>query len=259
MKLIFTWFLMNKDLIEKINRLREERTDQRLTNRSMMVDVWQNITLISRKAIVFTFIELTLRPGIAIKKVIAGFRRFLYGSFEYLLFTGTFIVIFNSRYHFYQNSYSNIAHSFTILDFNRKFIISFFIFAEKYPELVNLIAIPIFAFACRIFWSGPKYNFAEMFVINTYIAAQQMAFLFLLIPLIYFFPSLQFSYIMPAYFFISLIYNIWVYIQIFDGDVYLKTFKSLMVIVLGYIVQLPINMLLYHLLKPFTGLYDLIK
>jgi len=245
--------------VEKINKSREEKTDERLTIKSIWLELWQNLALFSKKAIVFTFLELSLKPGFAIKKIISGYRNYLYNAFEYLLFSTALVVLLNSQYHFYQNEYGKIADHFEVLNFNKKFISSFFIFAEKYAELVNLIAIPVFALICRTFWSNKKYNFAEMLVANTYIAAQQMFFLILLIPFIYFFPSAQFSYIMPFYFFITFIYNVWVYIKLFDGNIFVNILKSLLAVSAGYVIQLPINMAIYYLLNPFTGLFELFK
>lgn len=245
--------------VEKINKSREEKTEERLTIKSMWFELWQNLALLSKKAIIFTFLELILRPGFAIKKKISGYRNYLYSAFEYLLFSTALIVILNSQYHFYQNEYGKIADHFEIFNFNKKFISSFFIFAEKYAELVNFIAIPVFALLCRLFWPDKKYNFAEMLVANTYIAAQQMLFLVLLVPFIYLFPSAQFSYFMPFYFFISFMYNTWVYIQLFDGNMFVNLLKSLLAVTAGYIIQLPVNMLIYYILNPYTGLFELIK
>ena len=248
-----------KEISDKIKIQRLEKTNERLSVKAMILGFWHNISLLRHNSIIFTFIKLATSPGRSINRVIDGYRKYLYGSLEYLLFSATLIVILNDKFHFYLHSYSSLVHKFDQIKIEENFIQSFFSYAEKYPEIVNLIAIPLFALICLVVWPGRKYNFGEMLVANSFIAAQQMYFLILLVPFFYFFPSLRFSIIMPVYFAICVVYNIWVYVSLFNGNIILSFIKAVAAVLTGYFLQLPINILIFSVLGPYIGIVDIFK
>jgi hypothetical protein len=130
------------------------------------------------------------------------------------------------------------------------FVENFFRFAEDKATLLNVAAIPIFAFFSFVWLSGRKYNFAENLILNTYITAQQLFFLVILIPCFEIFPGSK-TGLIGTYTAAVILYNIWVYVQFFGTNVS-TVIKSFFVVVVSYIYQFPFNFLIYYMYDQYV-------
>ncbi len=208
---------------------------------------------LEKKGLPYTVKELTLRPGTAIKKVLEGQRLSLYPPFKYLVLVGAIIVILSLRYGFFHSeeltSVDAQTYQFSILQDHKLFFDGFFRFAEDYATLLNLVAIPIFSLFSFLFFKEYGYNFAESLIINTFITAQQLLFLVLLIPFIEFIPGIK-HILIPVYTLAMVVYNIYAYVQLYG----LKTsniYRAVISVITSYLYQFPVNLTVYYIAQEY--------
>ena len=229
----------------------QKSTDTKYTLKSMVTDLFFSAFHVEKKGLFHSVRELTLRPGIAIKKVLMGQRQYLYPPFKYLVLLGAIVIIFSLRYKFFHNEFTAIEEdelpSWIYLTHEyRTYLTNFFRFAEDEATLLNIITIPVFALFSWAFLSGGKYNFAENLILNTFITAQQLLFLITLVPFLEIMPGEK-VLLIQIYSAATMLYNIWVYYQFFDGAKVGLAIKSVLVVILAYVYQFPVNLGIYYL------------
>ena len=217
----------------------------------MITDLFFSAFHVEKKGLLYSVRELTLRPGEAIKKVLMGQRQYLYPPFKYLVLLGAVVIIFSLRYKFFHNEFTAIEKDelpswIYLTEEYRHYLTSFFRFAEDEATLLNIITIPIFALFSWAFLSKGRFNFAENLILNTFITAQQLLFLLALVPLIEFLPAHKILFI-QIYSGITIAYNVWVYYQFFEGNKFILGLKSVLVVLLCYVYQFPVNLGIYFL------------
>ncbi len=204
---------------------------------------------LEKKGLLYTVKELTIRPGTAIKNVLEGQRLSLYPPFKYLVLVGTIIVLLSLRYGFFHSEELTSAnadtYNFEILTEHKLFFSGFFKFAEDYATLLNIVAIPIFSFFSFLFFRKSGYNFAENLIINTFITAQQLLFLIILIPFIEFVPGIK-HILIPIYTLAIMLYNMFAYVQLF-GINFNNLFRSFITVITGFLYQFPANLMVYYI------------
>ncbi|MGC3947823.1 MAG: DUF3667 domain-containing protein [Chryseolinea sp.] len=203
-----------------------------------------------------TIFRLVKEPGTAIREVIHGQRRSLYPPFKFLVLAGAIIIVCSLRYHFFSSEYThdksgsaNVFQYLGIPERYRAFFENFFAFAEDNATILNIAAIPVFALFSWWWLSRSAYNFAENLVLNTFITAQQLVFLVLLIPFYEFFPENK-SLSISIYITGIAVYNIWVYVQFF-GRSPVVVLRSAAAVLAGYVCQFPFNFLIFYLYEHF--------
>jgi hypothetical protein len=218
----------------------------------MVTELFFSVFHVEKKGLPHTIKNLTIAPGAAIKDVLNGKRLTLYPPFKYLVLMGATVIIFSLRYRFFHNEFTKVGNdmnnglpSWFPMEYNA-FVESFFRFAEDQATLLNIVAIPIFAFFSWAFLSGTRYNFGENLIINTFITAQQLFFILPLAPVLEFFPESR-QTVIGIYTALIVLYNIWAYVQLYKGNKILVFIKSSLVVMAAYIYQLPVNFLIYYL------------
>jgi hypothetical protein len=193
--------------------------------------------------------------------VLSGHRKYLYPYLNYLILIGAITIFLSVRYKFFVSSY-DIGDQSSFVDlilnsmgFDKDFRKAFFYYAEEFATIVNFVAIPFFSFFSYLFFKSSKYNYAEHFILNVYIAAEQLLFILFFIPLLEFFKPYR-PEIIITYTAITILYNIWVYTTLFVGKWYINIIKSALAIGLAFIVQTPFNYGVFAVLRPFTQWLD---
>lgn len=246
---------------EHIDKNRFERSDERFTLKGMLRDEFYNLIHIERRRFFYTVLDLTTNPAKSIKMVFNGYRKYLYPYFNYLILIGTITIFLSVRYKFFVSGYElgdqnnfveNVLNS---MGFDKQFRIDFFYYAEEFATIVNIVAIPVFSMISFLVFPKSKFNLAEHFILNVYIGAQQLLFLWFTIPFLEIFPNHK-SVIIAIYTGLSIIYNIWVYTVLFEGKTWLNILKSSFSIGISFIVQVPINYGVFALLRPFLKWLD---
>lgn len=133
------------------------------------------------------------------------------------------------------------------------FFESFFKFAEDEATLLNIMAVPVFALFSWLLLSGGRYNFAENLILNTFITAQQLFFLILLVPFFEFVPQFR-QALIGIYTIGIMIYNGWAFLQFFSpGKISIATvLLTALAVLFSYLYQLPLNMLVYYVYEMFV-------
>jgi hypothetical protein len=259
---------MSKTTREYIEQLRLLKTDEeRYSFWGLIKEFIFNLIHIENKKFFYTAFDLTLRPGKAINKVMDGYRHYLFHPLEYLFICGAIIIAITSRYNFFANEFTssssednvitqigkmmNIPDLFTA---NKLFFDGFFQYAEQYATIVNIVSIPIFSVLSYLFFWKYRHNFAENLIMNTYVTAQQLLFLVFLAPLIEFFPEIQHTVLIPLYTLGVVLYNIWVYTTFYEGRFFPKFVRSIFVVAIAFVIQLPFNLAFYYLGYPILKL-----
>ena len=235
---------------------------ERFTVKGMLMDLFFSVVHVEKKGLIHTIRELTVRPADAIKKVIHQDRHYLYPPFKYLVLVGAIVIIFSLRYKFFHNEHTEFEESslmewLTLPDLYWMYLTDFFVFAENQATLLNITAIPIFAFFSWAFLSGKKYNYAENLIINTFITAQQLFFLLLLVPVLEAFPAVR-EYVIPVYVGTVLIYNAWVYAQLYEGKRFM-TARCIVVALLAYVYQFPMNLGLFFVYENYVHTHTIVS
>lgn len=240
---------------------RLEKTNERYTVKGMLQDEIYNFIHLERRKFFYTAWDLTMRPAKAIKMVLAGHRKYLYPYLNYLFLIGTITIFLSVHYKFFVTGF-DIGNQSGFLDFilnkmgfDREFRQSFFLYAEEFATIVNIVAIPFFSLFSYLFFYKSRYNYAEHFILNVYIAAQQLLFLLLFIPFLEVFKTSRDS-VMFTYTVLMQVYNVWVYTAFFEGKIHWRIIKSMLVIALAFVVQTPFNYGVFALLRPFTEWLD---
>ena len=104
----------------------------------------------------------------------------------------------------------------------------------RYFNVAEFLLLPILSFFTYIFFKSSGYNYAEMFILNTYLSAQRQLVNLIFILFIYFFPSnsVFINYISLA---VLGIFFIWFYIDFFRSQKRSAViFKSVIILLLFY-------------------------
>jgi hypothetical protein len=148
----------------------QKTEDLRYTIKNLVKDLFFSAFHLEKKGLPNTILRLTTQPGKAIREVVHGQRLSLYPPFKYLVLVGAIVILFSLRYRFFHNEYtqveSNDMHLLSdwiwIPDNYQLFVEDFFRFAEDKATVLNIAAIPIFAFFSFAWLSRRKYNFQKI-------------------------------------------------------------------------------------------------
>jgi hypothetical protein len=235
----------------------QKATHGRFTLKNLMSEAFLSAFHIEKKGLIYTIRELTLRPGKAIRNVINGQRLSLYPPFKYLILIGAIVVIFSLRYKFFHNEVTqshaeNPLYQIEFVMKNSSFFDGFFRFAEEKATLLNIVAIPIFTLFSWLFFLDYGFNYAENLILNTFITAQQLLYLLLLVPILEIAPSTKTELIF-FYTLATMLFNVWAYIQFFQGNKIVTLYRAVVVVLTSYLYQLPANMLVYFVFHKFIA------
>jgi len=194
--------------------------------------------------LLFTIKELFVRPGEMLRGHIAGKRIVYLNSFSYLLIIS---LIAGFVY-----TWSGVPNKIDEIMLTSGEIIKF---TTNHFSYRMLLTIPAYAIMCSIIYKSYKYNFAEYFIINTYLISQSIIFLVLWIiinslikPGILLFEILYYSA-----FFSFIIYQIIVYFQLFNsGNTVIRWLKAIISVITG----LAMSFILMNLIIKFIHLFS---
>src|SRR5688500_19235154 len=129
------------------DKSRLEKSNERFTVKGMLNDEFYNIVHMERRKFIYTAWDLTVRPAEAIRKLLSGYRKYLYPYFSYLILIGTITIFLSVRYKFFVSGYdlgeqnNFLEKILNNMGFDRKFRIDFFYYAEEFATIVNIVAI----------------------------------------------------------------------------------------------------------------------
>jgi len=239
----------------------QKATAMRYTLNGILRQTFYSVTEIDDKGIVHTMKKLSLEPGKSIRNYIDGKRMQLYPPVKYLFFVGaigTFLVL---RYHFMSLTteenqqgllYVLFANVFPFL--SAEFLNRFFLYAEEFTTVVNILTIPVFSLFTFIYFRKYEINFAETLILNTYITGHQ---LLLLIPFIIpneLFPAHKSTFI-DIYGIITMVYNIWVLITFFRIPFLQGLYRSFFAIIMAYLAQFIINIGIFYIVSQAISMF----
>jgi hypothetical protein len=218
---------------------------RRITTREILTDTLFSVVKVNR-GFLFTAKELSLRPGAAIRRYLAGQRVAYYAPHKYLFFIGAVTSFLTSRYHSFSSEYTSVdafggdTHSF---------LRAFFAYADTYATLINIVTIPVFALFSFLLFRRSGYNYAEHLVLNTYITAQQLLLFIGGSPC----PGCRYGLTgcWACTWPLRWAYNLWVYVQFLRRRTAASVLRAVAAMGLAYLGQLLLNLLFFH----FGGVY----
>jgi hypothetical protein len=212
----------------------------------ILKDTFISVVQVNR-GFLFTLKELSLRPGKAIERYLAGHRVDYYSPHKYLFFIGAITSFLTSRYHSFSGEYTSAGAFDGDI---HAFLNAFFQYADMYATLVNVISIPVFALFSFLLFRRSGYNYAEHLVLNAYITAQQLLLFIGWLPLTQF-SLLPVHRLIGLYVVVTLGYNLWVYVQFCHVRTAAGFLLAVAAMVLAYLGQFLLNMLFFK----FGGMY----
>jgi len=194
--------------------------------------------------LLFTIKELFVRPGEMLRGYITGKRIAYLNPFSYLLIISLIVG--------FVYTWSGVPAQIDEIMLTSGEIIKF---TSNHFSYRMLLTIPAYAIMCSIIYKSYKYNFAEYFIINTYLISQSIIFMVLWIiinslikPGILLFEILYYSA------FISfIIYQIIVYFQLFNsGNTLVRWLKATISVISG----LAMSFILMNLIIKFIHIFS---
>ncbi|MGF1532242.1 MAG: DUF3667 domain-containing protein [Bernardetiaceae bacterium] len=189
------------------------------------------------RGIPHTFLQLTLRPGHAIRAYIAGHRKRYFNPIKYLLLVSAiaaFIHLFIPYDEIFDFSQSPVSVEFEkeleaaqgrekekmqqlaleSAKFREMAVQLITLTFNQYFSLIMLLSIPILSVFTRLFFYRHAYNYAMHFVLNCYLIGHTLWFYVLLLPFALL-GWLHFTFVSQVYFVLYMGHSIWAYIQFF--------------------------------------------
>ena len=122
-------------------------------------------------------------------------------------------------------------------------------FVVQHLSIRMFLAIPVYVILGKIFYTSYRYNLAEHFVINTFIASQSTFLIGLWMIVLIIFRSQEIMYkIIPVCFLATMvIYQVMVYFQFFKSDSsWTQWAKVIAFVILGFAINVTIVRTLFH-------------
>jgi len=192
------------------------------------------------KGILYTMINLTIRPGATLRMYLFEDRSKLVKPLSFLLLTtaiAAFLTLnllelegmFKSLEVANQSTTGNTpkmdAETKATLDkINQQYIQSF--------NLILLVSVPFLALSSFLFYQKAKYNFAEHLVVAAYLTGIMNSFYSLLFPLF----RLDYFMVSSIFMLLFMIYATFVYIQLFQERIWLGVLKGIGIQVFYYTI-----------------------
>ena len=184
------------------------------------------------RGVLYTSKALLTRPGFTIREFIEGKRIKHYKPIALVLLLATIYVLL---YHYFKIDLSDGSSSFMqgVVDggtkeANKNNIISYYGKIEKWANThyseQALMQIPFFALGTFIFFRKSGYNYAQFFVLITFITALGLLVRILLFPILLVFKNYQY-YLLPVPQLVALIFSLWTCVQFFNTYSKLKVFS----------------------------------
>jgi len=240
----------------------EKAVHERFTLKSIVYDQLVLPFVENKKSLPKTIKELSIRPGSSIRKYIEGNRASLYASDKFLLLIGTITTILTFRYHFFASEFTSTEAAanhglLTLLGLldKKDFLNQFFLYAEQYATLLNIIAIPVFTIFSYLIFRKKGYGLGENLILNTYITAQQLFYLLVLVPFLEIFPDSKYMLI-SIYSLLIALYNVLVYVQFFKATTINGIIKSFVIVAFAYVVQFFLNLAIYSAFGMYFQVLD---
>lgn len=189
--------------------------------------------------LLFTIKALFVRPGEMLRGYIAGKRIAYLNSFSYLLIVS---LIAGFVY-----SWSGVPNKIDEIMMTSGEIIKF---TTNHFIYRMLLTVPAYAIMCSIIYKSYKYNFAEYFIINTYLISQSIIFMVLWIIINSFIKpgKLFFEILYYSAFLSFIIYQIIVYFHLFNsGNTIMRWLKATISVITG----LAMSFILMNLIVKF--------
>ncbi len=200
-----------------------------------------------------TIRTLTTHPGSAIRNYLNGKRLSLALPIRYLIIIGAIATFLSIRYKVFKDYADDNPWLEQALNIDHGFLV----YAAEFTTVVNILAIPVFALFSYLYFKPTGFNYAENFILNTYITAHQLFFLILFFPIIEIFLPYK-NQLLTVYTIITAIYNVWVYIQFYKIKIALGLLLTVLVFICAYISQALLNYGTWLLLDYFE-IIDFIK
>ena len=189
--------------------------------------------------LLFTFIWLFKAPGTVIRKYVKGERKLLHPAFRYLVLAGTLSTIVIAIYHPFEMVEDASGLLFVAPDF--------FVWVSGHVTVINLVAVPIFAFGTYLLFKPSKFNYAENLTLQAYVASQQLWILVLFVPVFQFAPFLD-EYVNQFYSIVTVVYNIYVVMHFFKMVNIVGFLLSVLALYLFHFDPVWSNLFLLHVL-----------
>jgi hypothetical protein len=213
---------------------------RRLEVKQLVSETFFSVVNVNRgQGFIYTVKALCTRPGEAIRQYIQGRRIVYYPPHKYLLLIGAVAAFFSTRYHFFSGQPTS---GFLSMEAD-SLLVAFWLYADTYTTLINIVTIPVFALFSWLF-RRKAYNYAENIVLNAYITSQQLLLFICMVPLFEFYSTAS-GYLINFYIVATLLYNVWVYKQFFELNRWTGVLCAGFIILSAYVCQFLLNLLFF--------------
>lgn len=198
------------------------------------------------KGFIFTIKQLFLHPGKMLEGYLKGQRVNYFNPFNFLIIMSLAGGFFYTRSGIIEYINANFQEAGDIISFT-----------SSHYSYRLLMAIPAMAVTCMIIFRSFRYNLAEHLIINTFVISQSILLMMIwsIVALIFKPGASTFTILYFLAFLSVLIYQTWVFFQLFDsGNKILRGIKSITAVLFGLILSILLSFLLVKLLN-YLGLH----
>ena len=218
-------------------KVEREKTYRRFSRKSVFSDILE-VFMVNR-GLFFTFKELAIRPG----KIISGYlgtkREKVTGPVKYFFLAVGLLTFFVLRYthtEYFSGQFDNMDNDHTeeVADHFQAYFLD-------HLNLWSALGVLFFAWMSKIFWKKQGLFYMEHLVINLFMSAQANFYTLFLLPLTFLIGPDRFQLVEVVVIFI---YYLFAFQQVFRQKFSVTLWKTILVLVLGYMLFFMAVMLL---------------
>ncbi len=227
--------------------IKQEKTYKRFSFKTIISELLD--FLLVNKGLIYTIKQLTIVPGETLRGYLQTDRERLTGAAKYfILMVGLFYFVFFQFTHApYVEGYLEQMEA----DGQDEFTIYFQAYFIDQLSIWSALAIFVFAWLSRLFYRKHGLYYTEHLVVHTYINAQMAFFKLVLLPSVFLIGNAGYNVIEII---VTLVYYVFVLHHFFREKFVNTLWKSLLIILLGYIMFFVLLLFFWFLFGLSLGL-----
>jgi hypothetical protein len=232
--------------------IKQEKTYKRFSFKTITSELLD--FLMVNKGLIYTIKQLTIAPGETLRGYLQTDREKLTGAAKYfVLLVGLFYFVFFQFTHApYVEGYVEKLEA----EGAEEFTIYFQLYFLDQLSIWSALAIFLFAWLSRVFYTKHGLNYTEHVIVHTYINAQMALFKLVSLPSVLLIGNAGYNVIEI---FVTLVYYVFVLHHFFREKIGNTLWKSILIIVLGYVLFFMVVLFFWFIFGFFLGLSQVDK
>lgn len=213
------------------------------------------------RGIIYTAKMLFVQPGKVIQDYLDGRTKIYYNPISYLVVVASFYSIIMISFNIYDSSVGSLNEAMGLPEDQLEFQRKFGSIMKKFLSFISILMIPFYSLASYWIFKKRKLYFAEHMIINSYLLAQYLLILTLLMTVFIFFNEYA-DYLFYLGLVVFMGYFAFGYQNLFKSSIFRSLISAIGVNILGMIMFTLVTMIVMIatlFVLQLTGIIDLAK